>query len=413
MELGLPAAPFACIPLLCVHLIAALPLAVLVTRPPALRLRVAGGVPLVLLGLACSAALTAGWLALGPLMQPRIQAHAGNVSTNALVRSGISLVLLLPAILPIATRLPLGRPAAGTAGFLATMLLATLPPLMFAHQVNRAESQRLASLLETGRLKRALGSAATLVDLGSRQTIARSSPGRLQRDLETRLEILQRRLALATPLSSMTPEMRREHAFRLVQIDRPEDAAAVLEPIAYHDPTAALLLASIARDRQQPERAAGLYRRVLEILNSPGSLEAKPARSALLRTAWDGLIDALRAEHRPDLAWNAVQSASQALPKDETHFLVLRGQIALDQGRADLALACFEQAIRLDPALAQGLKADLKRIRTQTPACLPRWRGQLEHSPSRHDESLHQPAALLEERTRPLAGRTLRVRHPA
>ncbi len=274
------------------------------------------------------------------------------------VRTVLALAIVTPWLVPIASRWRVETPPVA---WVAGVLLATLPPLSFALRLTETLSAEAASHLDTGRLAKARAALVGLVAIGSWRLVGSSAPvvalGAVERS------ILAAEAETARPLGpNAGPSSVMQRAFRLAQIGREDDAAAMLEPVARVNREAALLLASVDRDRERWSESERGYRRVL---TSAGPLDA-----ATLAMTYDGLIDALRFSGRGPDAIDVTRDAARAVPRHAGHFAMQRGRLELDAGRPLAAMNSLSSALKLDPSLGPQVAPLIRQVKVRTPACL-------------------------------------------
>lgn len=94
------------------------------------------------------------------------------------------------------------------------------------------------------------------------------------------------------------------------------------------------------------------------------------AARAACRTAFDGLAENARNDHRPRDAEAALDRGLRELPADAAYFHLQLGRHYHDVGRIGLAVEHLETAVRLDRATFEAPAGDLiRQIRTATPGC--------------------------------------------
>jgi hypothetical protein len=363
---GLSAAPFAWQGVLLAHLVAALPLALIVAgrvrRLPAVAsaagwLWVLLGVVTTGLGAALSWGLgnaVAGWdLGTVPFL---------------LLRSLLAFVLVLPwcvaAIGPAAG----SRPGPTGVAIGIGLGLAVLPCGLYADGVIASRTQEAAELLVQRRMVKAEGVVTGLCELGSVRPIGRKSPAEVRKWLVATVQSL--RWQAERPVPRLAPQAAGlDRVVLLVQLERLEEAASLLRPLVPGDHTATLMLAGVYSNQARWAESDALYAVSLEKL-LPLAQSTESARTAC-RTAFDGLADNARKDHRPADAETTLNRGLRELPVDAAHFHFQLGRHYQETGRFGLALEHVRTAGRLDPA-GFGARADelLRQLRTATPGCL-------------------------------------------
>ncbi len=239
----------------------------------------------------------------------------------------------------------------------ASVVVAVVPPAAYADQLTLTKIAEATGHLETGRLIRAHGPLELLVDLGTRRSVVGGAPADVLR--RTRREVRRLRTIVASSKGA-----RLDRAFQLVQLDRLEEAQEALSPIVEGDVDTTLLLSAIARDRGNWALAEREYRRALDQIGRfPGDAERAT-------TAYDGLAESMQRLGHWGEAASLFAEAVAAVPERRAYFLVQLGRLESERGRPASALARFEEAIRLDPALRSRVAPLVRQVRSRSPACL-------------------------------------------
>ena len=363
----LSAAPFAWRRLLIAHLIAAVPLGLVVAAKcrqalPALAwwwAALAVGVA-VITGAACAPigdAVAHSGLGMFPLL---------------LLRSLFAFVLVLPWCLAAVDPSPGTRPAGPPLVAIAVGVgLAFIPCGLYAEAIITAQTKEAGTLLRQKRTVRAEGIVIGLRELGSGQTINGQSPSKMAEMLAFRLSALRREMD-RPPRQSPSRGDRMTQVPLLIELDRLQEAAALLEPLVPGDDAATMMLAAVHRNLQRWTESDALYSAILEKL-LPQARTDESARIAC-RVGFEGLAGNAQMDGRPAEAEAALTRGLNELPEDASYFHFLLGRHYHDLGRFGIALHHLETATRLDPT-GIGKSADtyVHRIRTATPGCL--WRG--------------------------------------
>jgi tetratricopeptide (TPR) repeat protein len=373
---GLSAVPFAWRRILLAHLIAALPLGVMVAR----RLR---GLPAVV-------SLSPWvWAALGVVtsgVAAAASAAAGDVAAQSdwgevpllFLRALAAFVLVLPWCIAAldgssALEQEAGEFKASRSGLSGVALavglgLAVLPCGLYTRAAAASRTEQAAILLAQQRLSKAAGVVTGLCELGSRRPIGTSSPAQTRQRLTSILWSLRHQADGPLPVSA-PPGARVGRAVLLVQLERLDQATDVLRPLAPGDDTARLMLAAIYRNQERWAESDALYTATLGKL-LPLARTNEAARSAC-RSAFDGLADNAQSCGRPADAAATLHRGLQELPADAAYFHFLLGRHYHEAGRFRLALDHLRTAARLD-ATGFSIRADdlIRQIRTATPGCL-------------------------------------------
>ena len=155
----------------------------------------------------------------------------------------------------------------------------------------------------------------------------------------------------------------------MIQLDRSEDAAALLQPLVPDNNTATLLLATVYRDQEKWSDSDSLYTLALEKLLPLAKTDAA-ARSGCM-TALEGMAFSARVERRPADAERVLKRGLESLPAEAAYFHFHLGRHYADGGRPAAAVEHLHTAVALDP-VKFGPLADnqFRHIRTHTPGCL-------------------------------------------
>ena len=365
---GLSAAPFAWRRQLVAHLIAALPLGLIV----AARCRPA--LPALAWGwwvaLAAGVAVLAG-AGGGSIGDAVARTELGMVPL-LLLRSLFAFVLVGPWCLTAVDPAPRTRPSVPLPLAIAIGVgLALLPCGLYAEAIITAQTKEAATLLRQKRTARAEGIVIGLRELGSGQTINGTSPSKLAEVLAFRLSALRREMD-RPPRESPSRGDRMTQVPLLIELDRLQEAAALLDPLVPGDDAATMMLAAVYRNLQRWAESDALYSVVLEKLLPRARADGSARLSC--RTAFEGLAGNAQMDARPADAEAALTRGLNELPEDASYFHFLLGRHFHDLGRFGIALEHLEAATRLDPTgVGKTADAYVRRIRTATPGCL--WRG--------------------------------------
>lgn len=361
---GLTAAPFAWPRVLVAHLVAALPLGLIAARP----LRAAAHAHDVPPGawLVCAAAVLGGVVLVSPGLADALSGGAFGEVPLLVLRALVALALVVPWCAWAGDKPDRALPRAGVAVAVACGL-ALVPPALYARAATTARAASATEWLASGRLVKAERALAGLCELGSAREVAGKPPGEVRRALVRELDRVES--AARVPLPPTAPPLARfARAEVLLRLDRLDEAAALLEPLAPGSPNAQMLLATVDRDRGHFAASAAGYEAVLA--RAVPDAAAFPKARETARLAFEGLAFVARADERPADAEAALLRALDALPANAAHFHFLLGRHYHDGGRPVRALEHLRRATELDPLYA-ARAADLERaIRTGTPACV-------------------------------------------
>src|SRR5262249_40395316 len=128
--------------------------------------------------------------------------------------------------------------------------LALVPCGLYAEAAITSRTATANEYIATGRLAKAERVLTGLVELGSDQPVAGKQPAELRRLVQQNLDRLAK--SANYPLSSkVTRDAKFARCGTLIQLDRLDEAAELLQPFVAENPTAMLLLATIDRDRER------------------------------------------------------------------------------------------------------------------------------------------------------------------
>jgi hypothetical protein len=358
---GLSASPFGWPRVLVAHLVTALPLGFLVAR----RLRSLEGVNTAVRGLWVVIGL--GVVGLGTLVAPAVGEGIGGgfgFVPLLFLRATLAFLLVLPWCVWAAEPAgPHGKPA------LAVVLaVAVLPCGVYADAVRLARTEQVQDLLKRERVVRADALLTGLVELGSDQPVGGKPPAEVRQQLAPVLAKLRRAEGRQLP-PKPTPADRFNHALLMIQLERPGDAAAALEPLAPANDTAALLLASVYRDQEKWAASDELFAGVFE-KRSPQAATDPAAREDCL-VALNGLAFNAREDRRPADVERALTRGVELFPDLAAGFHYQLGRHFQDIGRPARAVEHLRTAARLDPQqFADPAGRAIRGLESATPACL-------------------------------------------
>src|SRR5262245_21823638 len=164
----------------------------------------------------------------------------------------------------------------------ALIMIAILPPAVFAERIQVAHRVRFQQYLATGRLMRARWELRGLIDLGQTQRIEDQSPVKVLRRLDEQILDLE---SQPSPGPAVSTKERLGHAFMLVQLDRLTEATAELKQLGSSDPIGLLLLGAVYRAGEKWIDAEATYRHLLTTVADS--------------IAYEGLAESLVALGRP------------------------------------------------------------------------------------------------------------------
>jgi tetratricopeptide (TPR) repeat protein len=244
----------------------------------------------------------------------------------------------------------------------AALLIATIPPGVYAARLVDIRTAALDTFASTGRIVRARTVVTGLNDIvGDPAFVTRRR--RFDQDIGAATKAVSRELS---PKASASARLTR--AFVFVQLDRAAEAEAILGPLSESDSTAALLLGAVYRDQRRWAGAERTYRRVLALLLPNADQDPKAADGCA--TAYDGLAKSLRGLNRSVECSEVYQEALVRLPGKRAYFHFQLGLQEANLGRSATALGHFAEAVRLDPKLEPQTAPHARRLRVDTPSCL-------------------------------------------
>jgi hypothetical protein len=261
----------------------------------------------------------------------------------------------------------------GAGAVLLALVVAVALPGVYATAVIDTQAKKAEELLRGGRQARVQGLIEGLCDLGREKPLAGVMPHKLRVDLR---EALRGYTAAARqPLpESATTAARLERARLFAVLDRYDEAERLLKPLAEANPEATLLLAAILQDRQRWDESSQYYRKALEMLAA--SPPDDPAALAGRVKGYDGLAFNARGRKAPREAEAYYLEALELLPAACAHFHFQLGGHYQISGRPGQAIEHLQTAARLDPArYDEPARSLIEEMTLHTPSCLLRWRG--------------------------------------
>jgi hypothetical protein len=340
-------APFGWPALLAAHLLAGLPLALLLGRlaprgPVSTALLIAAGVLLASLTFLAGAAV-------GPILH---QAGSG-YSGRAVVR-GLWCLLLQTPWCAAGWAFLTPRPVPRLTWLLAAGML--LVPLAYAVSLARDTSRQVEQLLDQGRPVRAIPLLDALCAVGLGR-VDGETPERLRGRLLEQLQTMKSALP-GVPVG--------ERARLLAMLDRADESARLLA--GQEDPSSQALLASIRQQQGRFDESNRLYHQALTRL---GELPSSPVVRGNSRQIYDGLAFNAREQGRPQVAERLYLEALDQLPEEAAHFHFQLGRHYHLGGRPGEALHHLGESARLDTArYGEPVRRLTGELRQQTPGCL-------------------------------------------
>jgi len=349
---GLTIPPFAWPRVLVAHLGSALPFAWLVAARfrKILDLSDSSAVLWIIAGLF---AVAAGMIILPGIGQSLVASEAGFIPALCL-RATVAFGLILPWCMAFGVRF--SHPPSLWA-LSVGVGLAIVPSGIYCQTVisNRTEVAR--DLLERERLAKARPLVLGLCELGSEEPLGPASPHQVLKYLDDLLPKLERTVAQVSSVP-VSPSTRLQRATLLVRLDRLEEAAELLTPLAATDPTAALFLAGIYRDLNRWAESTELYTAALAHF-SPQS-PSDPNAAEMCRLALEGLVFICRQTNRHAEVERLLLRGLEVCPTDAAFFHYELGKHYAEIGRPAQAAYHFDEAARLDPTRYRRLVEQIR-----------------------------------------------------
>ncbi len=265
-----------------------------------------------------------------------------------------------------------------TATVLAVFVACGLPAAYTFHFV-REQTAIANNHLSGGRLWKAEPVLAALCEVGSSLPVAspaasgRRVAPRVARD-ELAAEMAFHAAEAERPPTPDAPAAEQvQYVRHLVVLGKLAQARSALETVADVDASAALLMAAILDQQQQCEQSHRWYATAASLLSADS---APPTDLRMI--AYDGLAKTARDLRRYRDAERVYQEAIRELPDQEAYYRFQLGRHYQLGGRPADAMAAFQKAAELRPeqfALEGPQVAGyLKKLREETPTCvLPSW----------------------------------------
>jgi tetratricopeptide (TPR) repeat protein len=242
----------------------------------------------------------------------------------------------------------------------AALGLAILPSALYADGLATAKTEQIRELIERERLVRARRELTALRELGTDRTIGSETPMNLAKRLDT--QIRQYEKAVSWPLpANATIEHKLQRALMLIPLDRLDEAATLLKPLAASGEFPAMLLATVYQEQERWAESDEWFAR---------GLSGSPATVA---TALDGLIFNARESRRPADVEQWLRRGLELFPDRAAEFHYKLGQHYAHAGKPNRAVTAFTAAAAADPKrYAELARTQMDQLRTGTPACLLR-----------------------------------------
>jgi tetratricopeptide (TPR) repeat protein len=380
--LGLVAAPFGWTRLLVVHLLATLPLSLVVAV--GFRGR-AGGATAAGVGAVLGTLLAGATVSEGASLAGWLDREQAGYYSRLAVRVLWCLGLQVPWCL---FGLSLAPPRAGrssdlprwAAAALAVVVAVAAPavytggpgrasPYGGAHSLIDVQSRKAEDLLARTRPARAHAIVEGLCDVGSPRPIADEAPEALRNELRQALRAATAASKVPLP-ARVSPAARVERAQGLAMLDRLDEAERLVRPLAADNAAAALLLAAIWQEQKRWEESSRSYRHALVLLGQD------PAAARARVQAYDGLAFNARERKAYQEAEAVYGEALAQIPEARAHFHFELGRHHRSGGRPGKALHHLQTAAQLDPErYAERASPLIQDLALHTPGCLLRWYG--------------------------------------
>lgn len=369
-EQGLAVSPFGWPHLLVVHLLAALPLNLLmawaISGHGAERTRRVRALFWAGLGIGLAWATVSAGHTLGPTLDKEQAGFFVRLVVRVLWCMGLQLPWCL-----FGSCLVVGAPrlSARANGAVLAVVVAVALPAVYAVMVIDSQSQKAGELLPRMRLVQTRVLVAGLCDLGSTKEVAGFAPARLRQELHRAIQSATAVAARPLPQPATTAA-RIERARALAVLGRAPEAATEIEPLCGTDPQATLLFASLLQDQKRYTESSRCYREALALLEQiPGTL---PARVQ----AYDALAFNAREQKATHEAEAVYHEALERLPQAQAHFHFQLGRHHQLGGRPAKAIDHLRTAADLDPAqYGTQARSLIDQLTLHTPGCLLRWTG--------------------------------------
>jgi len=251
--------------------------------------------------------------------------------------------------------------------FAVALVVAFVPPFVYAVRLAESRSVDLESHLSTGRLVKARSDLVGLRALGFQRGNGESTSFEALQMLDRKIALMNQVVSATLPAST-NPSARLQRAYLLIRLERLEEAEPILRSLAHDLPDAMLLLGAIQRDQSRWSDAELVYREAVARLLARTSRD--PGIQERLITAYEGWADAARSGSRPEVSEAVYREALGHLPRHVGYFSLRLGRHYLSGGRHFEAIHWLEQAVRRDPTLEPQVGLLLREARTRTPACL-------------------------------------------
>lgn len=304
------------------------------------------------------------WIA-EPVASAMVSAGIGQLAT-AVLRSCVAVVLVLPWCAACATQDQL--PAPTRLAVILAAVCAILPPALESHSVIEARTPYASELLESGRTAKATMVLTGLCELGSETAIAGKSPHEWLAKTHKELKTLRDTCDQALPANA-TPNAKLNRATSLLALNRLTEATDLLTPLAERDPFAALLLATVLRDREQWNASNEQLNSAVERFREPS--KRNPRARAMCVSAFEMLARNAHDAGQPHEAEAALTRGLAEFPTEAARFHFLLAQHYRDGGKPERALDHLQQVMKLEPAKYEARVREMDRgLRTHTHGCV-------------------------------------------
>ncbi len=259
-------------------------------------------------------------------------------------------------------------------GAVLAALFSVAGPLLFTFHLIDTQATQFAELIQRDRLASAHNVAEGLHALGSREPLAGQPMGEMLPNL--RSVLAQHALAVRAPLPKSAPlEVRVQRAGVLAKLGRYDEALAQLADAPATDVDAAMLRAAILQAEKRWPESTGEYRRALKLLASSSGDDKLIA--AARKRVYSGLAFNAREQRDFAEAEKNYREGLAKLPEHKAYFEFQLGRHYKEVGRPGDAVQHLETAAELDASYRKQAEDLIVGINMNqgTPTCFTRFWG--------------------------------------